>query len=316
MKFFISLTIKKDEHEMDSNGIVTSVGSIGQNFSASDNRSYWNHPNIYASAVTLGDDWQVFLSESQALGNRRALMRTFLTQEAFQHGMFRLPIEAAIPTDQGILVYMGHNQHQQVSQINNAIQRQHSEFTRYQLNQFYVDTNVTVADIPNLIQLWQQFGWNQAGVKTFVKTNRNPIVVARNQNNEIVGAMIAESLQFGKLVIVEVTEMAVLPECQGQNIAKALTQHLSQLCFCRYGQDALVYGEFNLTTSAHRSALAAGMNPGICRHIKGVLLDHVTITTGTPKKNISPWNLQYIHSYQVMFWNNPLKSKLIASSTR
>ncbi|HEX7017998.1 MAG TPA: hypothetical protein VF209_03770, partial [Patescibacteria group bacterium] len=62
------------------------------------------------------------------------------------------------------------------------------------------------------------------------------------------------------------------------------------------------YGEYNLTTRAHRSAARAHNLPAQHGAISGVLVDHVTIETGEGNPVLEPWDTQWLHNFLVMYY--------------
>lgn len=304
---------------MSNNGQVLSINPLGRNYNASNNRSYANQPNCYEDPNELVHEWEDFLSSSRNFARtprvRRTVMRTLVDMKVLSFIQDRLPLEAVIPLPQNrALLYISQNEHSQLSLASNALTAKESPF-HVQLHELpsglYFDTEVFPADQNRLFALLDQFGWLKKGVASYICENTNPILVVRNESEEVVAAMMAESLQMNDVLLAEITEMAVLPQYQERGIAKSLIQALSILCWERYGQHCLIYGEFNLTTSAHRAAAAAGMSPAIYKGIDGVLRDHVAITTGAPKVEIPPWPTKYLHSYQVMYWQRPLQEELL-----
>jgi hypothetical protein len=289
---------------MAQNGIVTSVGSLGKSLEASDNRGYWNNPEIYLNRNKLQEDWEEFLSESRAHGNRRTMMRVLFPRNQYST-LKGLPVEAIIVRQSKLFVYLGQNEHQLISEIRKPIAtRETAVADLAPLREgFTLDSKVCKADAEDLFELWEQFGWTYDGVKTFIRKNKKPIQVIRYQDR-VVAAMIAESLQFAKRFwIVELTEMGVKPYFQGLGLSKVLIQHLAAQSYRRFGVNSLVYGEFNMSTFAHCAAFSAGMNAAysLTLNADGVLRDHVSIKVGDQKENVPPWKTQHLHSFQVMY---------------
>lgn len=293
---------------MSESGIVISVGSLGKNFAATNQRAYWNHPRLYVARTPLLASWRRFVRQAEQCALRRVVMRTFVSLDLLCN-LQGLPVEAVIPCGDQAMIYLGTNNHRQISALSLPITTAApiaDTVTAELPPLFELDTQVSSTDVESLFELWKQFGWTADGVALFVDTNRNPIQVIR-YSGKVVAVIIAESLRFASQLLVEVTEMAVLPEFQGLGLSKVLIQQISDQCWNFFGRDSLVYGEFNMTSYAHRSAVSAGMFAGIdiSHNISGILADHVSIQTGPPNEQLEPWSTEYLHSFQVMYWPIP-----------
>jgi hypothetical protein len=282
-------------------GIVTSVGQLGKDHAASNERSYWNQPELYSDTKRLVSDWHLFQQESVDEKRRRAMMRTLITAEVLENVLDNncLPIEAAIPAGDNFLVYVGRNVHQQVANITDASLPNFMPSLALPTG-YKLDTSANIEDVTQLVDLWSQFGWTRGGVESFIEAGTTPIIVIRNLEQVVVGAMIAESLNFGNLLLVEMTEMAVAPTERGNGLASILIKELATLSNETFGQNSIIYGEYNITTGAHRAAARAGKISATSQRISGVLPDHVAIETGTGNAQIVQWETQWLHNFLVM----------------
>lgn len=284
-------------------GIVTSVGSIGDRHDASDDRSCSNRPRLYTSSRNLEQDWQEFWQQSEKLGRRRTMMRTFITYDVLHSTS--APIEAVIPVGRKFLVYLGENRHWPISTNQRTDVPGRDLNLRLNQQQYRLDTQVSMDDTDRLIQLWTQFGWTRQGVETFINAGTTPVVLIRDLQDQlqVVGAMIAESLQFGDVLLVELTEMAVAPQARGQHLASVLIRELTSQVQAQVGEHALIYGEYNMSTGAHRAASRAGNQVGSLNRIRGVLADHVGIVVDPNKPNHRHprWDTRWLHNFLVMY---------------
>lgn len=291
--------------EQDTTQQAEGVQSLydGENHDASWERSYNADATLYEHAADLRAAYRSFLADSQSRGNRRALMRTYVTTPVLDQ-LHDLPVEAAVPVEDHYMIWIGQNQHPTVSVLRDV--RTVPARREVPLQEGYrVDTQVRVEDLDNLIQLWGQFGWTPEAVRQDIEsrlrgTNTNPIVLIRNLEQEAIGVMISESLEFGAHRLVELTELAVNPYHQGHGLASVLIRELARLSTDVW-RDALVYGEYNVTTQSYHSAARAGQLPGQTSRVLGVLRDHVGITTGDGNETIAPFNTRWLHNFLVMY---------------
>ena len=278
----------------------------GVNHNASWERSYNADGQVYSNLNKIRQDWQDFLSVSQQQNRRRAVMRCYATGQLLRtmQNNSELPIEAAIPFGNEYLIWIGQNQHAPVS-ISRDVSNLPSMEPIQLAPDYKIDTVVREADVANLINLWGQFGWSPTAVRSFVRDNANgnPITLIRNMEQEAIGVMIAESVEFGAHRLVEITELAVNPEYRGQNLATILIQQLTKLSL-EYWNHSLVFGEYNQTTKSYSSAARAGQLPGQSVGISGVLHDHVGIETGEGNEIKEPWNTRWLHNFLVMYQPN------------
>jgi ribosomal protein S18 acetylase RimI-like enzyme len=275
---------------------------LGENYEASNDRAYWSDPRVYDDRGPLIIAWHGFRSLASQKRRRRAVFKTYVDRMCI---LKFFPVEAVIPVRDAFLVYISQNNHQQLSVFEptplSGSQQPIQLPEGYTLQKF-----VTPDDVQSLFRIWEQFGWTEEGVASLCEFTENQVVTIRHEG-QVVGATIAESGLFGSTVTVEITELAVASDHQGRGLATVLTSEMVDLCVNTYGQDALIFGEFNLTTNAHHAALRSGMIPGTwpgssdLREIDGVLRDHVEIQVGEPKMPIPPWQTQYLHSYQVLY---------------
>ena len=275
----------------------------GVDHNASWERSYNADGRVFINPRRLHEAWEEFHQNSQRHGRRRAIMRCYVTQEVLNHSS-HLPIEAVVPMGNEYLIWIGQNQHPQVSTQGPYASRTPSESTPLH-REYYLDTEVNSSDIDQLIELWGQFGWTPQAIRNFVRNNANgnPIALIRTMEQEAVGVMIAESAEFGAHRLVEITELAVHPDHRGQHLASVLIRELSRLSLERW-EDALVFGEYNLTTRSYQSAARASQLPAVTGRVDGVLRDHVGIATGEGNQVIAPWDTQWLHNFLVMYQPN------------
>lgn len=302
----------KKEQEQGNEGIVTSVGALGVDHDASNDRSYWNNPELYVSGDRLRDDWNDFLREGVKQGNRRMMMRTYVSNSLayWLQTSPRLPIEALLPANGHWIVYVGLNQHSQLAQAQNQTVPAQVALTlptdydlRFYTNQY---------DVQDLFGLWQQFGWTLEGVQAFVEAGTTPIVIIQHADR-VIGTMIAEALPFGDHVLIELTEMAVADDYKGQRLAPILIRELGNRMYDEYGKDGVIYGEYNMTTNAHRSAARAGNhvangNSEWQSNVTGKLLDHVAIELKDAdgalldgNVRLNRWETRFLHNFLVMY---------------
>jgi hypothetical protein len=289
-----------------NDGMVESVGSLGKRFDASDNRAYWNEASLYDDLSTLKENWNNFEVEAINQGCRRTMMRTVVTEAVFaqiceemgEDGS--LPIEASRCIDGNYLIYIGNNQHRHVSETYTEAL---PDFSAYELPEgYYIDNQVTMDDLQALLSLWAQFGWKEIGVEKFITEASLAIVVVRDLENMVVGAMIAEALQFGDLfTLVELTEMAVAFSARGNHLAPILIRELTRVCYERFGDEAILYGEFNERNGkAVRAAARAGYQVAGNERISGTLEDHVSIDIGHQNQSVEGWQTEKLHDFRVM----------------
>lgn len=284
---------------------ATGVRSLytGVNYHASCERAYNADGTVYSNAGQLRQVWNTFVEESTKRNRRRALMRCFVSRNLLDQ-LSDLPIEAAVPVGKEFLIWIGQNQHEEVA-MQRAVQNVPQAAFAPLSSRYHVDTQVTESDIGSLVELWGQFGWTQDGVQNFVRNNANgnPIALIRTMEQEAVGVMIAESVEFGSHRLVEITELAVNPNHRGQHLATILIRELSRLSLEKW-EDALVFGEYCVTTRSFQSAAKAGSLPGQTSGIRGVLRDHVAIETGTGNAVVKPWDTRWLHNFLVMYQPN------------
>ncbi|PIR61425.1 MAG: hypothetical protein COU66_03820 [Candidatus Pacebacteria bacterium CG10_big_fil_rev_8_21_14_0_10_44_11] len=290
--------------EQQSQTTTEGVQSLysGVDHNASWQRSYNADGQVYCNASQIRQDWQTFMQESCEQNRRRAIMRCYVNRNLLDQ-ITDLPIEAAVPIGDEYLVWIGQNRHMEVATSKNV--RNLPPLEEIQLSpEYQVDTEVREIDVANLIELWGQFGWTPDSVRNFVRNNANgnPIALIRTMEQEAIGVMIAESVEFGARRLVEVTELAVNPNYRGQHLATILIRELSQLSLVRW-EDALVFGEYNLTTRSYRSAARTGQLPGQTKVINGILRDHVGIETGG-NEIVEPWDTRWLHNFLVMYQPN------------
>ncbi|HEX7018281.1 MAG TPA: hypothetical protein VF209_05240 [Patescibacteria group bacterium] len=223
--------------ESQDTGMVTSVGQVGVDHEASFHRSYWNQPQVYTQASQLEADWQHFYSESQRRQRRRTMMRTLVTPAVLNQA--NVPFEAALPYEDVYLTYLGQNSHPSVSRVQDPTLPSVESGLIQLPTGYQLDDVATPADVEPLTDLWTQFGWTRQGVETLVEAGTTPLVLIRNLEQQVVAVMIAESLEFGELRLVELTEMAVTPSERGHGLASVLIHELSQLSLARFGPTAL-----------------------------------------------------------------------------
>lgn len=298
----VCLIIMSNERLSVSTEGVQSLYS-GVNHSASWERSYNADGQVYSTLSQITRDWEGFLHESLSQDRRRAVMRCYVSGGLLSE-LSEMPIEAAIPTGKEYLVWIGRNQHPNVSRMRDVQKLPSPE----QLNlpqRFTVDKYVRTEDAARLTELWGQFGWTKEAVEDFVKkgANGNPIVLIRNANEEAVGVMVAESVEFGARRLVEITELSVDARYRGKHLASILIRELSKLSL-EHWQDALVFGEYNLTTRSYQSAARAGQLPGQVGAVDGVLRDHVGIETGMGNQTVEDWDTRWLHNFLVMYQPN------------
>jgi ribosomal protein S18 acetylase RimI-like enzyme len=278
----------------------------GVDHQASWERSYNADGRVYSSAPQIRQDWREFLQESQNQERRRAVMRCYISRDLLDQ-ITDLPIEAAVPIGNEYLLWIGHNQHPGVSILRNV--REVPPPRLMQLpSEYQLDTQVRDSDVNHLIELWGQFGWTPDAVRNFVRNhaNGNPVALIRTMEEEAIGVMIAESVEFGAHRLVEMTELAVHPSYRGHHLASTLIRELSRLSVERW-EHALVFGEYNLTTRSYQSAARAGQIAGQTAHVDGVLRDHVGIETGRGNEvadSPSTWNTRWLHNFLVMYQPN------------
>jgi hypothetical protein len=275
----------------------------GVNHGASWERSYNADGRVYCHVQHIRQDWEAFLEASHTQQRRRAVMRCYISRELLPQ-LNDLPIEAAVPMGNEYLIWIGQNQHSAVSTLRDVRNLPIAE--PMPLPPSYVlDTEVRAEDAHNLVKLWQQFGWTAEAIQSFISTNANgnPIVLIRTLEQEAIGVMIAESAEFGARRLVEITELAVNPYHRGNHLATILIRELSRLSLERWA-DALVFGEYNLTTRSYYSAAHAGQVAAQTNFIDGVLREHVGIETGPGNEIIEPWGTQWLHNFLVMYQLN------------
>lgn len=287
------------QETLSNTGIVQSLQQVGSNHAASCERSYNSDPTIYTTLSELTAAWHAFHADSRHHNRRRAVMRTYATTEVVELAARVLPLEAALPLGREYLVWLGANQHSSVSlerPVHNL-----PEPVQLAPQNYCVDTFVQSEDIVALQELWQQFGWTAAGVQLFVEQSHNPVVVLRDLEQRVVGAMIAEAQSFGTQVLVELTELAVAPANRGQGLASVLIRELAQHAQEVFGRTSVVFGEYNITTQAAVAAARAGQRAAQTPSIAGVLHDHVSIETGAGNRVLYPWDTQWLHHFLVMY---------------
>lgn len=282
-------------------GVVLSLQGPGINHDASNGRSYNSDENVYTDPRQLQEKWRIFSDESIAHDRRRAVMRTYVASEILGQ-LGSIPIEAIIPLGDKSLVWIGQNQHQRISPDRNVRDLPSAREQVLPPN-YTLDHSVRLADKPQLLALWQQFGWEEQGIENYILTNQNPLVVIRDENGLVVGAMISEAAQFGAWALVELTELAVGPEHRGRGLASILIGKLAQEINNNANQRTVTLGEYNLTTQSYKSAAQAGQTPAQTSTINGVLVDHVAIETGDGNVILPAWGpqTQWLHSYLVMY---------------
>lgn len=275
----------------------------GVNHNASWERSYNADGQVYTSASQINRDWEGFLHESVSQNRRRAVMRCYVSPGLMSE-LTELPVEAAIPTGKEYLIWIGRNQHPNVSRMRD-VQKLPSPEQSNLPARFTIDRYLHAEDVSGLSELWGQFGWTREAVEDFVQkgANGNPIVLIRNAQEEAVGVMVAESVEFGDRRLVEITELSVDARYRGKHLASILIQELSKLSL-EHWQDALVFGEYNLTTRSYQSAARAGMLAGQVGVVDGVLRDHVGIKTGMGNPMAVGWDTRWLHNFLVMYQPN------------
>ncbi|NCN82510.1 MAG: hypothetical protein GW947_00945 [Candidatus Pacebacteria bacterium] len=285
------------EHEQT--GIVTSVGSLGVDHAASFDRSYWNRPVLYEDPIDLQHDWHSFLAESLRLGRRRAMFRTMVAPDVMAEIRGRLPVEAALPVEENFLTYIGANAHLQTAIRAELLGVQPRELV---LPAGYIlDFATQDTDAGQLFSLWGQFGWTREGVENMITAGTTPIVIIRDIEERAIATMIAESLEFGDQILVELTEMAVADSEKGHGLASVLIRELARHTQNYFGGSPITYGEYNMTTGAHRSAMRAGQLPANS-FSDGVLRDHVSIETGPGNVvSESSWSTRWLHDFMVLY---------------
>lgn len=279
--------------------IQESLPSMGENHVASFERSYNSDDTVYTNAHQLRERWMSFLRQSIDHNRRRAIMRCFVSNDILDQ-VADLPIEAAIPLGAEHLIWIGQNQHQSISThrpVRTLPQPSENELS----SEFTIDREVTPDDLYPLYELWEQFGSPLEGVQNFIETNLNPIVVIRNVEQRAIGVMIAEAMEFGKWQLVELTELAVSPRHQGQGLASVLIRELARNSIDYFGSNAVLFGEYNLTTNSFRAAARSNQLPAQNHTIDGVLRDHVSIKTGTGNEIMLPWDTEWLHNFLVMY---------------
>jgi len=282
-------------------GVQSLYSGIDHN--ASWERSYNADGQVYSSVNQIRLDWQRYLQESLDNNRRRAIMRCYVSSDLLDQ-LTDLPIEAAVPLGNEYLIWIGQNRHSAVAPSRDV--RILPSVEPVQIGSHYrLDTVVGEGDIANLTQLWGQFGWTPDAVRQFVRNNANgnPVALIRTMEQEAIGVMIAESVEFGARRLVEITELAVNPDYRGQHLATILIRELSNMSLERWG-DALVFGEYNLTSRSYQSAARAGQLPSQTNMVDGVLRDHVGIETGTGNEVVEPWDTRWLHNFLVMYQPN------------
>ncbi len=275
----------------------------GVNHNASWERSYNADGRVYSKPAHINEDWREFLYESVNQNRRRALMRCYVSNDILGQ-LSELPIEAAVPMGKEYLIWVGQNRHPKVSKTRDVVNLPASQDTLLP-GRFRVDTSLRAEDAVKLTELWGQFGWTREAVGDFVtnSANGNPIVLIRNNEGEVVGVMTAESVEFGARRLVEITELSVDARYRGKHLASILIRELSKLSL-EHWQDALVFGEYNLTTRSYQSAARAGQLPGQIGAVDGVLRDHVGIETGMGNQTVEDWDTRWLHNFLVMYQPN------------
>ncbi len=287
---------QETQHEA---GVVQSLQQLGSNHAASCERSYNSDPNLYINLQELAEAWRAFHSESIQKSRRRAVMRTYATTEVLTQATGVLPIEASLPLGSEHLIWLGRNQHPHTS-LERPVRTVGIKDERAVVNHL-IDTTVVTTDAQALQLLWEQFGWTAEGVAMFVAESQNPIVVIRDLERRIVGAMIAEAQNFGGHLLVELTELAVSPQHRGQGLATVLIRELAKQTREVYGDTAVIFGEYNITTQAFIAATRAGQLPAQTEKIDGILHDHVAIKTGRGNRGIYPWDTEWLHNFLVLY---------------
>lgn len=282
-------------------GVVESMHGLGVNHDASCERSYLSDDTVYTDVEQLRLAWHQFQRGSLEHNRRRAVMRCYISPELINQ-ISDLPVEAMVSLEKECLLWLGQNQHSTFSAERNTNdlpgQAAIDLAPTYQL-----DREAQTKDVADLILLWEQFGWTEQGIETFLESNSQPIVLIRHLEQQVVGAMIAEAMEFGCWQLVELTELAVTPEHRGQGLASILVKELSRLSVDYYGLRSLIFGEYNLTTHSYRAAARSDQRPGrnLDCGVDGVLRDHVTIETGPGNKEHSAWQARWLHHFLVMY---------------
>ncbi len=266
--------------ELHSPASAEGVASLltGMTHEASCERSYFADPTIYYEAAELRAAWNTFLAESIQHNRRRAVMRCYIPQSLLTV-LKDLPVEAAIPLGEHYLIWIGKNQHRIGAPLGDGRPLPLEETVELS-SDYVLDYRVAEQDLDSLSRLWEQFGWTRDAVRNFIlsSANGNPIAIIRHLEN-VIGVMIAESVEFGVARLVELTELAVDPEFRGQQLAVVLIRALAGISRSRWPR-GILFGEFNLTTRAERSAARAGFVPAVAEHIDGVLNEHVVVGSG------------------------------------
>ncbi len=262
---------------------VTSTGSVGLDLYRSDGRAYRTQEKIYRDPQKLLGDLEDISRVSRERGRRRWVLRGVVSQPLAEDLTGNDQLEVNIP----LSVMHGNFTHKLVMMADNIHRSEIPEWDevyRFWQNpypkeinpvmnvysipeRFSVTDRVDNRDVEDLMEIWQPFGWTEAGIREFIEVkdaatyqlqatqrdlerlnHRQWTSVHRREwismdvssvhglwfsgirdrfSGRLVSACQAESIYFGGILLVEDTEFGTKSEFQGLGLNTAAVTALN-----------------------------------------------------------------------------------------